>query len=61
MATYKEWKKKGSLEKFWNGIHLEEEEKKDLEIHGRRVLQQEWERRELTTWNSSTEKSEEEE
>ena len=26
--------KKGYLEKFWNGIHLEEEEKEDLEIHG---------------------------
>ena len=23
--------KKGHLEKFWNGVHLEEEEKEDLE------------------------------
>ena len=34
MTTCKEWKKKGNLEKFWNGVHLEEEEKEDLEIRG---------------------------
>ena len=29
MATCKEWKKEGSLEKFWNGVQLEEEKKED--------------------------------
>ena len=42
MATCKDWMKKGYLEKFWNGVHLEEEEEKeDLEIQGYRKLQQE--------------------
>jgi hypothetical protein len=49
-----EWMKKGYLNKLWNGVHLEEEEKEDLEIRGCRKLQLEWERRELTTWNGST-------
>ena len=36
------------LEKFWNGVHLEEEEEnEDLEIRRCRKLQQEWERWEL--------------
>ena len=26
--------KKRYLEEFWNGVHLEQEEKEDLEIHG---------------------------
>ena len=26
--------KKGSLEKIWNGVRLEEEEREDLEIRG---------------------------
>ena len=26
--------KKGYLQKFWNGGHLEEEEMEDIEIHG---------------------------
>ena len=30
--TITEWMKKGYLEKFWNGVHLEEEEKEYLEI-----------------------------
>ena len=42
MATCKEWMKKGYLEKFWNGVHLgeeeeeeeEEEEKEDVKIRG---------------------------
>ena len=34
MATCKEWMKKGYLEKVCNGVHLEEEEKEDLEIRG---------------------------
>ena len=34
MATYKECMKKGYLDKFWNDVHLEEEEKEDLKIHG---------------------------
>ena len=33
------WMKKGSLEKFLNGVHLEEKE--ELEIRGCRTLQQE--------------------
>jgi hypothetical protein len=35
--------KKGSLEKIWNGVHLEEEyeEREDLKIRGCRRLQQE--------------------
>ena len=38
MATYKEWTKKGSLEKVleWN---LKEEENEDLEIRGCRKFQ----------------------
>ena len=43
MGTYKEWMKKGSLEKFWKGVHLEDEEKEDHEIRGCKTLQQEWE------------------
>ena len=53
----KEWIKKGSLEKFWNGVQLERQEKEDLGIRGCKKLQQEWGRKELTTWNGSTEKS----
>ena len=40
MAMCEEWMKKGYLENFWNGVHLEEEEeeneeeKEDLEIRG---------------------------
>ena len=56
MATCKGWTKNGSLEEFWNGAHLEDEEKEDLEIRGCTKLQQEWERGELATWNESTEK-----
>ena len=42
MATYKGWTKKGSLEElFWNGAHLEDEEREDLEIRGCKRLQQE--------------------
>ena len=58
MATYKEWTKKGSLEKFGNGVHLENEEREDLEIRGYRRLQSE--RGELTTWNGQREKGGEE-
>ena len=29
---YDEWMKKGYLEKIWNGVRLEEEEREDLEI-----------------------------
>ena len=32
MTTCKVWTKKGSLEEFWNGAHLEDEEREDLEI-----------------------------
>ena len=34
MAMCKEWMKEDYLEKYWNGIHLEEEGKEDLRIHG---------------------------
>ena len=34
MTTCKELTKKGSLEEFWNGAHLEGEEMEDIEIHG---------------------------
>ena len=44
MATCKEWTKRGALEEFWNGAHLEDEEKEDLKIRGCRRLQQEQER-----------------
>ena len=54
MARAKEWMKKGSLEEFWNGAHLEDEKREDLEIRGCRRLQKEWDRRELATWNGST-------
>jgi hypothetical protein len=30
----KEWTKKVSLEEFWNCVHLEDEEREDLEIRG---------------------------
>jgi hypothetical protein len=33
MATCKEWTKKGSLEEFWNGAHLEDGEIEDLKIY----------------------------
>ena len=36
-----EWMKKGSLEEFQNAAHLEDEERKDLDIRGCRKLQQE--------------------
>ena len=32
MTTYKEWIKKGSLENFWNGVHLEDEEREDSKL-----------------------------
>ena len=41
MTTYKGWTKKGSLEEFKNGAHLEDEEREDLGIPGCRRLQQE--------------------
>ena len=41
MTTWKEWMKKGSLDKFWNGVQQVEEEKEDLEIRGCWKLQQE--------------------
>ena len=41
MAMYKEWTRKGSLKEFWNGVHLEDEEREDLEIRGCRRLQKE--------------------
>ena len=41
----KEWTKKGSLEEFWNGAHLEDEEREGLGTRGCRRLQQERERR----------------
>ena len=41
MATCKGWIKKGSLDEFWYGAHLEDEEREDLEIRGCRRLQQE--------------------
>jgi hypothetical protein len=40
--------KKGSLGKFCNGAHLEDEEGEDLENRGCRRLRQECERGELT-------------
>ena len=55
MATCEEWMKKDYLQKFWNGVHLEEE-REDLLIGGCRKLQQEWERWELTNLNGSAEK-----
>ena len=39
-----------------NGVHLEDEEREDLEIRGCRRLQQKLERGELATWNGSTKK-----
>ena len=56
MATYKGWTKKGSLEEFWYGDHLKDEEREDLEIRGCRRLQQEMEREDLAIWNGSTDK-----
>ena len=41
MTTCKIWAKKGSLEEFWNGAHLEDEEREDLEIRGGSRLQRE--------------------
>jgi hypothetical protein len=41
MAMCKEWTKKGYLEKFRNGDHLQEEEKEDLNIRGCKKLHQE--------------------
>ena len=49
MATCKEWTKKGSLEGFWNGTHLEDEEREDLEIRGCKRLQPKGERTNLAT------------
>ena len=53
------WPKKGSLEEFYNGAHLEDKEREDLGIPGCRRLQQEWESGELATWNESTERGRE--
>jgi hypothetical protein len=54
--------KKGNLEKFWYGVHLEEEEeeKEEHKIREYKKLQQELERRKSKTWNGSTEKNGEE-
>ena len=41
MATCKGWIKKGSLEEFWNGAHLEDEDREDLKIREYKGLQQE--------------------
>ena len=46
---------KGSIEEFWNGAHLEYEEREDLEIRECRRLQQKW-AGELATWNGLAEK-----
>ena len=52
-------KEKRLSQKFWNGIHLEEdkEEKEDLEIREFREWQLEWDRKELTTWSGLTGKN----
>ena len=55
IAMCKEWMKKGTFEKIWNDVHLEDEEREDLKMPGCRRLQQEWESGELI-WNASTEK-----
>ena len=55
--------KKGSLETFWNGVQLgEEEEKEDLKfVDAGGYNRNERERGgELTTWNGSTQKGGEE-
>ena len=62
MATCKGWTKKGSLEEFQNGAHLEDEEREDLEISWMQEVttgmsEREREREELTTWNGSTGKN----
>ena len=57
MVTCKEWRKEGSLEKFWNGAYLEDKEGEDLEIRGWRRLQQPLGIGELTTWSGSTRRS----
>ena len=44
-------------QKNLGGVHLEEEEKENLEIRGCRKQQLEWERKELTTKNRSTGKN----
>ena len=44
MATCKEWAKKGFLETFWNGAHLEGEEREDLESLEFSRFHQQWER-----------------
>ena len=52
--------KKAFLEKNWNGGHLEEEEERPGNLWMQEVTTGMRERRELTTWNGSTEKGEEE-
>ena len=56
MAKCKGWTRKGSLEEFWNGAHLEDEEREDLEIRGYRKLLQECKRGVLETKSGMTEK-----
>ena len=50
MATCKEWMKKGSLEKFWDAVHLYGEEREDLEFMDAGGYNRKW-RWEITTWN----------
>ena len=37
MAMCKGWAKKGSLEEFYNGAHLEDEEREDLGMRERGI------------------------
>ena len=39
--------KKSSLEKFWNGVHLEDEEREDLEIQWMQEVTTEMKEREI--------------
>ena len=42
MHTCEEWMKKSSLETFWNGIYLEDEEREDLKICEVTIGMREW-------------------
>ena len=56
MVTCKGWAKKDSLKECWNGAHLEDEEKEDIEIRMQEITTGMREGGELATWNWSPEK-----
>ena len=45
MDMFRVWKREDSQKKLWNGVHQEEENEVDLNLPGRKGLEDWWEKR----------------